>query len=63
LSIKKELIMQRKDKKFPIPGVIYSIASKGAGWFHYPFNTGENKKKLEELKRSLDGDSNTTAKG
>jgi hypothetical protein len=54
--------MQQKNKKFPIPGVIYSIASKGAGWFHYPFNTGENKKKLEELKRSLDATSNT-AKG
>lgn len=46
-------------KKFPIPGVVYSIASKGAGWFHYPFATGENKRKLEELRRSYDGSSDT----
>ena len=54
--------MQRKNKKFPIPGVIYSIASKGAGWFHYPFNTGKNKEVLDGLRRSLDGNSDT-AKG
>lgn len=54
--------MQKKSKKFPIPNVVYSIASKGAGWFHYPFNTGKNKEILESLKRSFNGESNT-AKG
>ncbi len=39
--------------KFPIPNVVYSVASKGAGWFHLPFATGENKRKLEELKKAL----------
>jgi len=42
--------MQKNKKKFPIPNVVYSIATKGAGWFHFPFNTGENKRKLEELR-------------
>ena len=43
--------MQKK-KKFPIPNVVYSIATKSTGWFHLPFNTGENKRELEELKKS-----------
>jgi len=51
--------MQGK-KKFPIPNVVYSIASKGAAWFHYPFNSGENKRKLEELRGKLDGHSDQT---
>ncbi len=46
--------MQKSNKKFPIPGVVYSIASKGAGWFHLPFATGENKRVLEELRGKLD---------
>jgi len=44
----------KANKKFPIPGIVYSIASKGAGWFHYPFNTGENKKRLEEIRKGVD---------
>lgn len=44
--------MQTK-KKFPIPNVVYSTASEGAAWFNFPFNTGENKRKLEELRRSF----------
>lgn len=44
--------------KFPIPNVVYSIASKGAGWFHLPFATGENKRVLEELRGKLDGITN-----
>lgn len=51
--------MQKNKKKFPIPNVVYSIASKGAGWFHLPFASGENKRKLEELRRSFNGDSDT----
>ena len=49
----------QKNKKFPIPNVVYSIATKGAGWFHFPFNTGENKEKLEQLRRGFNGDSDT----
>lgn len=45
-------------KKFPIPNIVYSTASKGAGWFHLPFATGKNKEKLEELRRSYDAPSN-----
>lgn len=45
--------MNNKQKKFPVPGVIYSIASKGADWFHRPFATGKNKEKLEELRKKL----------
>jgi hypothetical protein len=51
--------MQGK-KRFPIPNVVYSIASKGAAWFHYPFNSGENKRKLEELRRSFNGNSDSS---
>lgn len=40
-------------KKFPLPNVVYSIASKGAGWFHLPFASGENKRVLEELRGKL----------
>jgi len=47
--------MQKNKKKFPVPNVVYSIASKGAGWFHFPFNTGENKRKLEEARKALNG--------
>ena len=46
--------MQTKKKKYPIPGVVYSIASKGAGWFHYPFATGENRKKLDKLRKEME---------
>lgn len=45
--------MQNK-KKFPIPNVVYSIASKGAGWFHYPFANGNNKRQLDKLRGELD---------
>lgn len=51
--------MQKNKKKFPIPNVVYSIATKGAGWFHFPFNTGENKRKLEEVRRGLNDTSDT----
>ncbi len=50
--------MQAK-KKFPLPNVVYSIATKGADWFHRPFNTGENKRKLEELRKGLNETSDT----
>jgi len=53
--------MQRK-KKSPIPNVVYSIASKGAAWFHMPFASGENKRKLEELRGSFNGYSDTSQK-
>ena len=45
--------MQQKKRKFPVEGVIYSIASKGAGWFHLPFNTGKNKELLDKIKKEL----------
>ncbi len=40
-------------KRFPLPNVVYSIASEGAGWFHLPLATGENKRVLEELRGKL----------
>ena len=52
--------MQKNNKKFPIPNVVYSIASKGAAWFHFPFATGENKRKLEELRKGFNGDSDNS---
>ena len=45
--------MQKNKKKFPIPNVVYSVASKGAGWLNMPFATGKNKIVLEELRRKL----------
>ncbi len=45
--------MQKNKKKFPLPNVVYSIASKGAGWFNLPFASGENKRKLEEIRGRL----------
>ena len=43
--------MQKNKKKFPIPNVVYSVASKGAGWLNMPFTPGKNKIVLEELRR------------
>lgn len=40
-------------KKFPLPNVVYSVASKGTRWFHLPFATGDNKRVLEELRGKL----------
>lgn len=59
-TVKSQVKISKRPKKlsFPVPNVIYSIASKGAGWFHYQFNTGENKRKLEEIRKGLDGDTN-----
>lgn len=47
--------MKPNKRKFPIPNIIYSIASKGAEhiWFNKPFATGKNKEILDKIKRSL----------
>ena len=50
--------MKNGKKKFPIPNVVYSVASKGAGWFHLPFASGENKRVLEEARGKLSGNTN-----
>lgn len=44
---------QQPKKKFPIPNVVYSIATKGAGWFHYQFATGKNKEVLEKIREKM----------
>ena len=43
----------KQDRKFPIPNIIYSIASKGAAWFPKPFSVGKNKELLEKIREKL----------
>ena len=43
----------QQKKKFPIPNVVYSIATKGADWFNYQFATGKNKERLEKIREKM----------